>query len=147
MVKSATALQPTRSGGKSLAGSDKATAIKRTKTGSFVVKGTRIDPRVAQALAVDSPPSRFMTVMVKLNPRASKYARFSVSNASGNERGRVFQAEVEEIVQRTAAQTGKVVEVLSRMPNVGVAKVKAPTSALRTLVQDDKIVGVQLAGS
>jgi hypothetical protein len=117
----------------------------KLKLGSFSIKGTRIDPLVAAALASDSTKSSKLTVMVKLNPRSSQFAQYSVSNESGNERQRIFRAEVEEMVKRTVGETGKVVKVLSRMPNVGVATVQAQPSALRTLLEDDKIVGVQLA--
>jgi LysM repeat protein len=146
MPKSAvTSSQQARSGSKSPAGSVKSAAPKKIKVLIRGLKGTRIDPRVAEVLASDTLPTKAMTVMVKLNPRASQYAHYSVSNVSGNERGRVFQAEVEEIVKRTVAETGESVKLISSMPNVGVAKVQAQPGALRTLLEDEKIVGVQLA--
>ncbi len=136
-----------RSGGKASVSPAKPAAPKKTKLGSSSLKLTRIDPRVVLALDSATTKSPALTVMVKLNPRGSQFAQFSVSNETGNQRQKVFRAEVEEIVKRAVAETGKTAKVLSSMPNVGVAKVKAQPSTLRTLLEDGKIVGVQLAAS
>lgn len=99
-------------------------------------KSGRIDPRITKLIKSGAPGQR-LKVRVRLWPHANTFGAIPPSNDGGNERERLFSAEIGQLV-------GPVVTVTGKAANLGVATLEGPIEEMRRVVESPQLAGAQL---